>query len=284
MKYLLAVVMITLFASCDYFKKEAAKEPIARVNDTYLFEEDVAAIFGNLPNDDDSLQWVNNFINKWATQQLLIDQAKINLPEAKLKEFESLINQYRIDLYTEAYKSNIVSKQLDSLITKAELVTYYEQNKENFTLNDELLKLRYIFLKKDFSNLSKVKSLLMKFEREDVEALSNMSIQFTSYNFNDSTWIKKDNLYQVMPVLQNRESSEVLKKGYFGQIEDSLGVYLIKIEDILKRNDIAPLSYVEPTIRQIILNKRKQQLIKILEKDITKDAIKNKSFEIYTKE
>ena len=87
-----------------------------------------------------------------------------------------------------------------------------------------------------------------------------------------------------MPVLQNRESSEVLKKGYFGQIEDSLGVYLIKIEDILKRNDIAPLSYVEPTIRQIILNKRKQQLIKILEKDITKDAIKNKSFEIYTKE
>ena len=284
MKYLLAVVMITLFASCDYFKKEAAKEPIARVNDTYLFEEDVAAIFGNLPNDDDSLQWVNNFINKWATQQLLIYQAKINLPEAKLKEFESLINQYRIDLYTEAYKSNIVSKQLDSLITKAELVTYYEQNKENFTLNDELLKLRYIFLKKDFSNISKVKSLLMKFEREDVEALSNMSIQFTSYNFNDSTWIKKDNLYQVMPVLQNRESSEVLKKGYFGQIEDSLGVYLIKIEDILKRNDIAPLNYVEPTIRQIILNKRKQQLIKKLEKDITKDAIKNKSFEIYTKE
>jgi len=41
------------------------------------------------------------------------------------------------------------------------------------------------------------------------------------------------------------------------------------------------LSYVAPTIRQIILNRRKQELTLKLEKDITKDAIRNKTFEIY---
>ncbi len=45
-----------------------------------------------------------------------------------------------------------------------------------------------------------------------------------------------------------------------------------------------PLSYIKPTIEQIILNKRKLELIKKLEKDITKDAIKNNDFEIYTPE
>ena len=51
--------------------------------------------------------------------------------------------------------------------------------------------------------------------------------------------------------------------GYFlSRMKDSLGVYLIKIEATLKTNDIAPLSYVRPTIEQIILNKRKQDLLK----------------------
>ncbi|MCJ7758135.1 MAG: peptidyl-prolyl cis-trans isomerase, partial [Gillisia sp.] len=36
-----------------------------------------------------------------------------------------------------------------------------------------------------------------------------------------------------------------------------------------------------PTIKQIILNKRKAELVKELEKDITRDAIENKQFEIY---
>jgi hypothetical protein len=46
--------------------------------------------------------------------------------------------------------------------------------------------------------------------------------------------------------------------------------------------DIAPLSYIKPSLKLIILNKRKLELIKKLEKDITQDAIKNNEFEIYT--
>lgn len=67
----------------------------------------------------------------------------------------------------------------------------------------------------------------------------------------------------------------------FLELRDSLGLYLISIKEHLMRNDEAPLEYVMPTVKQIILNKRKLELIKELEKDITKDAIKNKQFEIY---
>ena len=55
----------------------------------------------------------------------------------------------------------------------------------------------------------------------------------------------------------------------------------MQIEDVLERNSPAPLDYIKPTIDQIVINKRKLELIKELEKDITKDAIKNKQFEIY---
>ena len=55
----------------------------------------------------------------------------------------------------------------------------------------------------------------------------------------------------------------------------------MQINDVLLRNSTAPLEYVKPTINQIVINKRKLELIKQLEKDIKKDAINNKQFEIY---
>ncbi len=280
-KFTLFVLGVVLISSCDYFKKEESRTPVARVNNTYLYEEDLREVLNQITTKEDSAQLMNNFINRWATQQLLIDQALINLSESQQTAFENLVEQYRTDLFTEAYKSSIVAQQLDSTISKAELITYYELNKDNFKLNDVLLKLRYIELPVNYSKLNAVTEQLKRFNEKDQQELSELSIQFKSFNLNDSTWVKKDNLLQSVPILQTADA-QVLKKSNFTRLQDSLGLYLLKIEDVLERNETAPLSYVEPTIRQIILNKRKQELTKKLEKDITKDAIRKKTFEIYT--
>jgi len=277
------IVLLFWLTSCDYFKQEDPRVPIARVNDTYLYEEDVTNLISEATSMEDSVLRVNNYIKRWATQQLMIDQAKINLTDDELDAYDKLVGQYRIDLYTEAYKSNIVSQQLDSTITPQEMELYYEANKENFKLNDQLLKVRYIQVAPNFGNLNNIQEKLKRFDESDKLELDELSIQFHSYNFNDSTWVKKETLIQNVPAIQQSEN-QVLKKSNFTQLQDSLGVYLVKIEDILNRNDTAPLSFVGPTIEQIILNKRKLELIKKLEKDITKDAIKDKKFETFTKQ
>jgi hypothetical protein len=84
-----------------------------------------------------------------------------------------------------------------------------------------------------------------------------------------------------IPVITSENRDQLLKKSNFIELKDSLGVYLMQINDVLLRNDTAPLEYVKPTIDQIVINKRKLEIIRELEKDITKDAIKNKQFEIY---
>ena len=277
------IILLLLFSACDYFKQDDPRVPVARVNDSYLYQEDIADVIPNPTSEEDSILRVNNYIKRWATQQLMIDQAKINLNDAELAAYDKLVNQYRIDLYTEAYKSNIVSQQLDSTITAQEMEVYYEANKGNFKLNDQLLKVRYVHLALNFDKSNEVRDKLGRFNEEDIAALEEMSIQFQAFNFNDSTWVKKETLLQNLPAIQYSES-QVLKKSNFTQIQDSIGVYLVKIEDILNRNDTAPLSFVGPTIEQIILNKRKLELIKKLEKDITKDAIKDKKFETFTKQ
>jgi len=276
------VLLFFIAVSCDYFKKDTEQTPIARVNESYLYQEDIENILPENVTPQDSTVLVNNFINRWATQQLLIDQAKINLSQEKLDDYHNLVKDYKNELYAEGYKNAIVAQQLDSTITEKELASFYTQNKNNFILNDELIKVRYIVLSKDFTNSNSVVEKFRRFTDEDEKDLEKRSIQFTSYNFNDSTWVKKDALLQTFPALKEKES-ELLKKSNFTQVQDSLEVYLVKIEDVLKTNDVAPLSYVSPTIEQIILNKRKLELVKKLEKDITKDAVKNKNFETYEK-
>lgn len=280
MKQFVAILIGVVFVtSCSYFKKEETTNPVARVNKSFLYKADLEKLFSETASLEDSAQLVNNYINRWATQQLIIDRAKVNLTQEQLDEFDHLVNQYRIDLYTQAYKNNIIALSLDSLISTPELLTYYELNKENFKLNDPLLKLRYIHVASNFSKINALAEKLKRFNEEDQKALMDMNIQFKSYNLNDSTWVKKDKLLESLPILASKP--EVLKKSNFVQLQDSLGVYLLQIEDFLDRNDTAPIPYVEGTIKQIIINQRKQELIKKLETDITRDAIKNKTFEIY---
>ena len=73
----------------------------------------------------------------------------------------------------------------------------------------------------------------------------------------------------------------IVKKSLFYQIEDSLELYLLKINESVYRNDIAPLDYIKPTLKQILLNKKKLNFVSKFEQDLIKDAIENKELEIY---
>ena len=198
-------------------------------------------------------------------------------------QYNKLVQEYQNDLLTEAYKNVIVSKQLDSTITEQEYREYYEANKENFKLKDLLVKLRYVQLPINYDGLASVKEKLNRYNEKDRKSLNSQDYQFISSNFNDSVWVKKEVLLHTLPIIRGN-NEQVLKKSNFSQLQDSLGVYLVKIEDVLNPNDTAPLSYVKPTLKQIILNKRKLELIKKLETDITKDAIETNNFEIYKNE
>jgi hypothetical protein len=256
---------------------------VARVNDIFLYEKDIQKLISEDTTPEDSILIVNNYINRWATQQLLIDQARINLSADQLEQYEKLVQEYQNDLLTEAYKNVIVSKQLDSTITEQEYRDYYETNKENFRLKDLLVKLRYVQLPVNYEGLASVREKLGRYNEKDRKSLNSQDYQFISSNFNDSVWVRKEILLNTLPAIRDN-SEQVLKKSNFTQLQDSLGVYLVKIEDVLNPNDTAPLSYVKPTLKQIILNKRKLELIKKLETDITRDAIETNNFEIYKNE
>lgn len=280
-KYIIVISCAFGVSSCSFFKTTDDRVPVARVNESYLYEDDIKALVGEGVSKEDSTFVVNGFINRWATQLLLVDGAERNLSEEKQENFEKLVEQYKKDLYTKAYLEALVKKSIDTVINDYEAQEVYEANKETFKLNEELVRFRYITLPNNAINEEEIKEKFKRFNDEDKRYLDSISVQFKSYSLNDSLWIQTSQIVNKIPAVNSDNKKELLKKSNFIQLKDSLDLYLVQIKDVLFQNDTAPLDYVKPTIDQIIINKRKLELIKKLETDITKDAIKNKQFEIY---
>ena len=280
----LSALILVMF-SCDaLLKKDKDNEPLARVGDTYLYREDVSQLLGDNISEQDSASFVTNYINNWATRQILLEKAKINLPEEKLAEFEQLVADYRTDLYTRAYKEALVQQAEDTTISRTELERFYEKEKENFKLKEKLVKLRFIHLPAQFLNKQEVIDKLKRFNEEDRSYLDSIGVQFKKLNFNDSLWVAADRVIEEIPPMNYENEDRYLKKSQFFELEDAMGVYLAKVISVLQVNDIAPLNYIEPTIRQVLLNRRKLDFIRKLETEIIDEATKQNEFEVYEKQ
>jgi len=280
--YFYLIVSLILLQSCDYFtfKKDVTPETVARVNDTYLYKEDLKAIFTKDISKQDSIILVNNYINNWIKQQLLVSKAQLNL-ENKKDEFEDLVKQYREDLFINSYKEAVVKQYLDTIITDDDIDQFYLNNNEIFKLNEELIKVKYIKIGKDDSNKNALLKLFKSTSNKDFERLKEKSLLMKSHHLNDSIWIKYSDLTNEIPVLKTEDKQLLLKKDNFIQKEDSLSLYLVTIKKVLQSNEIAPKSYITPAIRQMILHQRKLLLLRNIEETLIKDATKKQQFEIY---
>jgi hypothetical protein len=280
-----ALIFLVLLSSCDaYFKKKEERAPLARVGEAYLFKEDIANLITSGMSKADSASFVSNYINSWASKQLLLTKSKINLSEEKLKEFDALVANYRADLYTRAYKEALVSQGADSVITDNQLQEFYNQENENFRLKERLVQIRFIELPKAFLNKEEVIKSLKNFEPKDIAYLDSIGVQFKKLHFNDSIWVTSSRVLEEIPAITAANEDKYLKKSQFFELEDSMAVYLGKIEDVKQVNDIAPLSFISPTIKQVLLSRRKLDYLRKLETEIIDEAIRDKEFEIFSKD
>ena len=275
-----AMTIILVPSSCG-LQKDQSGGVLARVGENYLYSEDVAPLLGNGVSEQDSASIVSNFINNWAAKQLLLEKSRINLSEEKLAEFDALVDDYRADLYTRAYKEALVWQGSDSTISRVQLREFYENEKENFRLKEKILKLRFIELPKQFLNKKEASNSLKNFKEKDKVYLDSVAVQFKKMNFNDTVWIKASKVIDEIPPLNHENQGKYLNNSQFFELEDANGVYLSKINEVRNVNDVAPLSFIEPTIRQVLLNRRRLEYARKLEAEIIDEAIKDKEFEIY---
>jgi hypothetical protein len=191
------------------------------------------------------------------------------------------MDQYKVDLYTKAYIEELVIRQVDTLVTEKQIVDYYEKNKQYFKNPAELVKLRYINLVKENPKFAKIKAKFTSFTKKDRKGLEELAVQFKSYAFNDSIWVDINQVYEKLPFLTEENKNKYISNGSYFQYLDSTTLWLVKVNKVLPKDNATPLEFLKPTLKQIIINNRKLELVNTIEKEITNDAINDKKYEIY---
>ena len=279
-RYLAYILLFTLVA-CDYIKKPQEPESVARVGDDFLFRSDLQNLVPNGTSKEDSIAIVKSFIDRWATQKLLFEAAELNLTNEKVDELNQLIKQYKVDLFTNAYLEELIIRKVDTIVSNNEINKYYEANKQFFKNPNELVKLRYINLVKENPKFDKIRAKFNSFTPKDKNELAEMAIQFKSYAFNDSIWVDINQVYEKLPFINTDNKNKYVSGGMSYQFPDSTTVWIVKIKQVLPKDSPTPLQFLRPTIKQVIINKRKVELLQTIENEITNDAFKNNKYEIY---
>lgn len=273
------LIFLLLLFSCD-FNYESNDNIVARAGEKTLTNEELIEKLPKIINSEDSLIISNKIINDWALNQLLIKNAEINLSIKEVEKIEKISREYYNDLLISTYKNKVASYNSDTLVLDDEISEYYNSNFDNFLLYEDIIKGRYVRLNKNNFNLNEIKRRFRRFNEQDLTFFDSISLQLLNYSLNDSTWVNKDLFFNKIPVLKDEEIERIVKKTLYVVKEDSLDVYLIKINDFIGINGKAPLDYIYYRIEELIKNKKKVDFIKKFETETIENAKLENNFEI----
>ena len=275
-----SILFFVFLLSCN-LNNELDKNIIAKVGDkTLTFVELLEKIPNNIERLDSTVV-VNEIINNWALNELLIKNAEMNLSELVKNRLKKNSNEYYNNLLVNTYKKKIASVNSDTLINKKDIAEYYDTNLNNFVLYEDIVQARYIRLNKNNFNINEIKRRFRRFNRDDIIFFDSISLQLLNYSLNDSIWINKDLFFKKINVLDDEEIDRIVKKTLYIVKEDSLDVYLVKINRFKGINDKAPLTYIYKRIEELIINKKKVDFIKNFDKEIIENAKQENIFKVF---
>jgi hypothetical protein len=276
---LFLLVTAGIMSGCQPVELDRGK-PIARVDETYLFFDDIANRIPPGLEPEDSIVVVQNLIQAWGKEQLLLAKAKFNLSDKQL-EIEKMVQEYRNDLLKFTYQEAYVNQNLDTLIDEAAIQAYYQENGHNFELRDNILKVSYFSVPPNAPTIAEMRKKFRSDKPEDWAEVRMFASTFaTLASLDDTTWISFDEVLRIIP-LEVFNQVDFLRRNKHVIFDFDGQVYFLKIEDYKIRESVSPLEYVQETIRNILLNQRKMELIQRMEKKIIEDAYEKKVFEIF---
>lgn len=270
-----------MFGSCKGKETIAGgKKAVARVGKTYLYESDVKEFVPAGTPAADSAKLVKEFVDRWIREQVMVQKAEQYLSDEQMN-FEKKMQDYRNSLVTHLYEQELVRENLDTVVNDAEIEAYYNNNKSNFELKDNIVKVRYLKLAKKSPKLDKVKVWYKSENEKDRKQLEEYGHQYAlNYYLDDNTWLLFDDLIKEIPI-KTYDKEQFLRNNRFIEIEDSSSVYLVNIKGFMIKDSMSPLSFERQNIMNQIINKRKLKLIQEMEKKAYEEAMRNNTFEIY---
>jgi len=243
-----------------------------------LASEITNLIPSGLPRED-SLALLRQYVNSWALSLLMEKRAEKELAKEE-KDVHRALEEYRRSLLVFRYEKNYLEQRIDTLITEAEHRQFFQENQALFQLNQPIAKVRYIKVSKNSPQLETLRKLYRTRSLEEIYELEQLA-QSTAekYETFQDQWISASQLARDLP-LQTDDCINAMSKGYF-ECSDNYSFYFVMVFEQINTGNPAPQEYEDANIRNMILAKRKQELLRQLEHQVLQDGWQTQQLKVY---
>lgn len=208
--------------------------------------------------------------------RILFEESKKSV--RKDNNIEELVEDYRKSLFIHQYEESFINKNLDTLITFEQLNAYYEEHKDEFSLEKTII--RYFLVKIDADKDND--TLENYWKTEDLPAIKNYVLQEGGMaHLEIDSWYYVSELKSLIP--EKLFSRISLKNPNETSYSDGGFKYYVKVLQIVNPDEEVPVRFYYNTLRQRILRNRSSELLARMKNDLFKEKIKNKNIKIYSK-
>jgi hypothetical protein len=159
-------------------------------------------------------------------------------------------------------------------ISETELLAYYEKNKEQFILNENLIKGLFIKVSASAPGLENVRKWYLSDSEESVERIEKYSIQNAIiYDYFYDNWVMFDEVMEKIPhKISNPQ--QFLRVNNHLEVSDSTHVYFLNISEKLLVGNVAPFDYSKTQIQSMMANRRKIDYLREFGEGLYNDAVR----------
>jgi len=249
---------------------------VAAVEEYKLYADELDLLISSSSSPSDSTAMAHAYIENWVRDKLIISEAEKNLKaDPGLK---NMVEAYRESLVKSEYENVILNEKLDSFISEQEYLQVYDKYKDQFVLDDQIVKFWFAKIPKALHEMNNFYGL---WKDNDIDAIDQIC-QNTKGNcqLNGNIWYRVSTLKLMMPERFVRDD-QIRQTSNYRKSDDEFRYYL-KYLDFVDKNDLSPIDYIKDELKRVILHGRKEKIIAALTEDLYEKAMKSNRIHVYS--
>lgn len=269
------ILFLLMFFGCRQKQSIGQQDVLVKVDDRTLSLAELKAVLPARLSPADSLIWAESYIKQWVKNNLVYDVAIQNLSNEDKAEINQLVDAYRHSLIRYRYQEQLIEERLSANLSEEEKRAFYDNNRNEFVLDHNLIKGLFLKIPVDAPNLADVKKWYRSSAESEIEKIEKYSVQNAAvYEYFYDKWISFDEVIATIPVKITKEE-DFLRTHSFIETADSSFCYLLNIKEYLLKGDIAPFDYANTQVVDMLVNQQKIQFLKNFEEELYNDAIRS---------
>ncbi len=266
--------------SCTLYENFTKGDKVAQVGRAALYKTDLEKVIPKGISSQDSASLAQQYIHSWAVKQLMLQKAEEQLPKGE-KDVAGLLEDYRTQLLVFRYENKFVEERLDTVVTDEEREHYYNTHQSSFIGKNGVFKGRLVKMQNSSPNLQVMRKLAQKRDIEDLEALEQLAYNSAyKYSDYDNNWVDLNIVAKDAGAPLAQLQKIISDAKLFGEYKDTVYTNVLQILDYVAPGEVTPFEYNSEKIKEIIISRRKQELLSNLQRDILNDALNNNKLKI----